>query len=223
MTPTDVPVILVLLLPGFLATEVLGLVTYRTKRPSDFPSLLWSLIFSFVLLAPVATVWHQVDSDYPAFGQVVTNPKALPMRMALLLYAAAPLLGCAVGLIVRSRWIENKLAFAKWLVDLRGRHDVWSLAFRDAYYIIVHLKNGQVLHGYPEKREIDRKGGVSDIYLVHPRLWDEATMTWGEEPGEIEGIWLDATNIDRIDFTRRASPPKKPLKAEASNVEESVC
>jgi hypothetical protein len=211
MSTSDIPVILLLLLPGFLAVQVFNLVSHK-RVLSDLERLLWGLIISFVLLAPTATIWHKVDDAYPSFREMVTNPKESPMRVVVLLYILAIPAGWVLGYIDRCRWLEDKLGspLQRVGIDLRRRHDVWHLAFRDSYYVIVHLKSGCKLHGFPEKTETNRQGSVADVYLVEARFWDEKREEWTDLQ-DIEGVWIDASNIERIDFTTK--PSDKPLAA----------
>ena len=211
MTTSDIPVILLLLLPGFIAVQVFNLVSHK-RILSDLERLLWSLVISFFLLAPTATIWHTADHAYPSFREMATNPTESPMRVVLLLYVLAIPTGWVLGCIDRSRWLEDKLgAPLRWFnIDLRRRHDVWHLAFRDTYYVIVHLKSGCKLHGFPEKTETNRQGAVADVYLVKARSWDEKKEEWTELQ-DVEGVWIDASNIERIDFTTK--PSDKPRDA----------
>ena len=70
MSAGEIPVVLLLLLPGFVAVQVFNWVSHK-RRLSDFEMLLWMLISSFALLAPTATIWHQLDDTVPSLGKLV--------------------------------------------------------------------------------------------------------------------------------------------------------
>jgi hypothetical protein len=199
MSTGEIPVVLLLLLPGFVAVQVYNWVS-RKRRLSDFETLLWVLVCSFGLLVPTATVWHALDDAVPSLSELVRNPTALPMRVAGMLYLLAVPSGWLVGQLDRSRVLED--AFLRLRIDLRRRHDVWYLAFRDAYYVIVYLKGGAIVYGWPLMATSDREGSAAEIYLANTDVWDNEGQEWVRQE-EITGVWLDAANIERIEFTAR--------------------
>jgi hypothetical protein len=202
MSTGEIPVVLLLLLPGFVAVQVFNWVSHR-RRLSDFETLLWVLISSFALLAPTTIIWHALDDAVPSLSHLVRNPTALPMRVAGMLYILAVPSGWLAGHLDRSQVLEH--AFLKLQVDLERRHDVWYLAFRDAYYVIVYLKGGAIMYGWPRMTTTNRDGGPAELYLTNTLVWDSETQKWvGQEA--ITGVWLDAASIERIEFTAR---PKK--------------
>jgi Family of unknown function (DUF6338) len=204
MSTNDIPVILLLLLPGFVSVQVFNLVS-RKRRLSDFEMLLWILMASFALLAPTMAVWHAIDNSHASLAAVVTNPSQLPLRVAGFLYLLAIPLGWLVGIIDRNDVLLEKgpwnvLKFFK--VDPKRRHDVWHLVFRDAYYVIVHLKSGEVIWGYPEINTSTRDGAACELYLTGVADWSEGTEEWIDRQG-MEGVWIDAPSINQIEFVSR--------------------
>jgi hypothetical protein len=203
MSANEVPVVLLLLLPGFVAVQVYNWVS-RKRRLSDFETLLWVLVCSFALLAPTATVWHALDDAVPSLSQLIRNPTALPMRLAGMLYLLALPSGWVAGHLDRGRVLED--AFLRLRVDLRRRHDVWHLAFRDAYYVIVYLKGGAIVYGWPLMTTSHREGAAGEIYLTNTGVWDGEAQQWVWQE-DITGVWLDAASIERVELTAR---PKEP-------------
>jgi len=203
MTANDIPVILLLLLPGFVSVQVFNWVSHK-RHLSDFETLLWILIASFALLAPTMAVWHQIDDRHASLADVVRNPSQLPLRVAGFMYLLAIPLGWLVGLVDRHDVLEKRLwNILKFIqVDLKRRHDVWHLVFRDAYYVIVHLKTGDVMWGWPEINTTTREGGACELYLTGVRDWSEATGEWIGREG-MEGVWIDAPSISQIEFVSR--------------------
>jgi hypothetical protein len=199
MSTGEIPVVLLLLLPGFVAVQVYNSVS-RKRRLSDFETLLWVLISSFALLAPTTIAWHALDDAVPSLSELVRNPTALPMRVAGMLYFLAVPAGWVAGHLDRSRVLERALLRLR--VDVRRRHDVWYLAFRDAYYVIVYLKDGAILHGWPMMTTSDREGGAAEVYLINTDVWDNDAQEWVTQE-DITGVWLDAASVERIEFTAR--------------------
>jgi hypothetical protein len=122
------------------------------------------------------------------------------MRVALVLYALAVPSGWLAGQLDLSRGLENW--FLKARVDLKRRHDVWYLVFRDAYYIIVYLRGGIIMYGWPEMTTTNREGGAAEVFLTNTLVWDSEAQKWVSQEA-ITGVWLDAASIERIEFTAR--------------------
>jgi hypothetical protein len=205
MSAGEIPVVLLLLLPGFVALQVYNWVSHK-RRLSDFETLLWILIASFALLAPTTTVWHELDDTVPSLGELVKEPSALPMRVAGTLYLLALPSGWLAGHLDRSHVFERALMTVR--VDLKRRHDVWYLAFRDAYYVIVYLKSGAILYGWPMITTTNREGGAAELYLTNTGVWDSEAGDWVRQEG-LQGVWIDAGSVERIEFTTepRATEP----------------
>ena len=197
MPAGEVPVVVLLLLPGFVAVQVYNWVSHK-RRLSDFETLLWILIASFALLAPTTTVWHELDDKVPSLGQLVRDPLALPMRVAGTLYLLALPSGWLAGHLDRSRLLERAVMTLQ--VDLKRRHDVWYLAFRDPSYVIVYLKSGAILYGWPMMTTTNREGGAAELYLTNTGVWDSEAGDWVRQEA-IAGVWIDAGSVERIEFS----------------------
>lgn len=202
MNTTSVPAILLLLLPGFVALQVFNSVSHK-RRLSDLESLLWVLLLAFLMLGPTTVVWHWIDSDVPSLGSLIRDPQSVPIRVAAGLYLLAPWFGLILGRLDRSIALEQYLL--KVGIDLKRRQDVWFLAFRDAYFVVVYLKSGELIYGWPLMSTTDRAGGAAELYLQNTKVWDRGVGDWKEQP-EIDGIWVDASSIERIEFTTEAVP-----------------
>ena len=197
MSTTSIPAILLLLLPGFVALQVFNSVSHK-RRLSDLESLLWVLLLAISMLGPTIVLWHRIDADVPSLGTVIRDPSSLPIRAAVVLYVLAPAVGWSLGQLDRSVALENSLL--RLGIDLKRRQDVWFLAFRNAYYVLVYLKSGELLYGWPLMSTTDRSGGAAELYLQNTKVWDRERKDWRENAG-VEGIWIDAASIERIEFT----------------------
>jgi hypothetical protein len=201
MSTSDVPVILLLLLPGFLAIQAHNWVSHK-RRMSDLETILWAVLASFALLIPTSLIWHEFDQQMPSPGVLIKDPKTLPVRMAAIVYALALPLGWVSGNVDRSRFVESLLLLVR--VDLKRRHDVWFLVFRDAYYVIVYLKSGTILYGWPEMNTTNRDGSAAELYITNAGRWDSENQEW-DWLERTDGVWVDAGSIDRIEFTKHVS------------------
>ena len=102
MSTGEIPVVLLLLLPGFVAVQVFNWVSHK-RRLSDLETLLWVLLSAFALLAPTTIVWHALDDAVPSLSELVKNPTTLPMRVALVSYILAVPSGWLAGQLDLSR------------------------------------------------------------------------------------------------------------------------
>ena len=195
---------MLLLLPGFLALQVFNATSHK-RRLSDLESVFWVLLFAFILLAPCAIVWHRLDGSVPSLGTLIREPQSVPIRLAATLYMVAVPFGWLVGQLDRSVGLERSML--RLGIDLKRRQDVWFLAFRDSYYVIVYLKGGDLIYGWPLMSTTDRSGGAAELFLEATRVWDRDARDWREQPG-VTGMWIDASSIERIEFTR------EPLSAD---------
>ena len=199
---------MLLLLPGFLALQVFNSVSHK-RRLSDLESLLWVLLLAFLMFGPVTVLWHRIDADVPSLGSLIRDPQSLPIRVAATLYFLAPLVGWIAGHLDRSTILERQLL--KVGVDLKRRQDVWFLAFRDAYYVLVYLKSGELIYGWPFMTTTDRGGGAAELYLQATKVRDRDAGDWREQTN-IDGVWIDASSIERIEFTtERIAPSDTPV------------
>ena len=199
---------MLLLLPGFLALQVFNSVSHK-RRLSDLESLLWVLLLAFLMFGPVTVLWHRIDADVPSLGSLIRDPQSLPIRVAATLYFLAPLVGWIAGHLDRSTILERQLL--KVGVDLKRRQDVWFLAFRDAYYVLVYLKSGELIYGWPFMTTTDCGGGAAELYLQATKVWDRDAGDWREQTN-IDGVWIDASSIERIEFTtERIAPSDTPV------------
>jgi len=198
MSLSDLPLILLLLMPGFIALVLFNAVSHK-RHLTDLEMLLWMLAISLGLLAVCVTIWHKVDASFPSVATIVKSPTEVDMRIVPLLYALATVVGYLAGHVDRFRLLEAPLLLVG--IDLRRSHDVWFLALRDAaYFVIVHLKGGRIIYGFPQMWTTNRQGDASELYLDLPLVWDDTAQDW-LEPAEVHGVWIDASSIDHIEFT----------------------
>ncbi len=215
MSTTDLPVIILLLLPGFIALQLFTWTSHK-RRLSNLETILWLLILSFTLLVPVSLAWHWLDSKEPTPGAILEDPTSVRLRVAASMYLVALPLGWIAGKLDRARIFEKFMSPLG--IDMRRRHDVWYLAFRDSYFVIVYLQSGQQLYGWPAMSTTNRDGSAAEILLEKPHVWSKTKQEWLEKP-ELTGIWIDSSKIERIDFTARPEVAEKVVENVAASAE----
>ena len=129
MNVSDLPLVLFLLLPGFLTINIAFLVG-QLRRLSTFQATLWSLVVSLLLLAIIYPGYlYIVDSspagtERPDLLKVLVNPILVPSQVWVLLYAFALLTGILYGVADRKGLVERVFLWVG--IDLNKRGDIWS-------------------------------------------------------------------------------------------------
>ena len=197
-----IPLVLLVLLPGFLCIYTCFLVgTFR--RLSAFHASAWSLLTSFVLIAITYGVYVLIvdpppgNEPWPGLFQVLENPALVPGQVWAILYALALLSGISLGAIERRGWIGR--LFLTLGIDLAKRDDIWSRAFKNEDFVQVHLKDGTLLGGWPGLYSTDRSHPGPELYLTEAKIWSVETSEWLDLEG-VNGILLHGDEISRIEF-----------------------
>lgn len=194
--------ILLLLLPGFLS----GQIFYAFFKPGEVSAsrrVLDALLFSFViyLLVSLYVVWEplaQVESQQGALSyRFSTNSTVIWLSLAAVL-----LVPIVVGFFYFNDHIHGILRKLK-ITTKTSRSNTWNDAFlTQNRYIIVSLKDGRRVRGYPIMFSTDPEEGL--IYLYNP-AWVNDDKESDEAPDYFEsnchGFLLDRENIDLIEFT----------------------
>ena len=203
MSLASLPLVLFLLLPGFLCINVAFLVgTFR--RLSAFHASAWSLLTSFVLIVIAYPGFaYLVDpplgkKPWPGLFQVLENPILVPGQVWIILYVFALLAGIALGIGERRGWINSLFLLIS--IDLSKRGDLWSRAFRNENFVQVYLKDGTLLVGWPDLYSTDRSQPGPELYLTDPKVWSEEKSAWLDLSGDLRGILLHGDEITRIEF-----------------------
>ena len=199
MNIASLPLVLFILLPGFLSINIAFLVG-NFRRLSTFQATLWSLAVGLLLLAVIYPVYVYLVS--PPLGeegwlglvQILVNPSLVPVQVWILLYVFALFLSILVGVADRKGIIEK--LFHRIGIDLSKRGDIWSNQFRAADYVRVYLRDGAPLVGWPEYYSKE-----PELYLTNVKFWSVEESDWLEVEG-IRGVLLHGDEITRIEFLK---------------------
>ena len=190
---TEAIKLLTYLLPGFTAAWLFyGLTSHQ--KPSQFERVVQALIFTFVIqviLQPVKWLLLIVGAHSPLgpWG------KSAELFSSLLI---ALLLG---GLVA---YFTNKDSFHKllrrWGFTSRTSHpSEWFCAFTDhVTYVILHLRDGRRLYGWPKEWPIDPQQG--QFYIQVPSwIDDEANAI---DLPQLDGILVQVKDVEWVEFMR---------------------
>ena len=202
MNLSGLPIVLFLLLPGFLTINVAFLIG-NFRRLSAFHGSAWSLLTSLVLIASAYPAYISLanpppgQGHWPSLSQILVNPSLVPGSVWFLLYVVALFVGVLVGVADRIGYLQG--ISLKLGIDLRKRGDIWSSQFRDAGDVQVYLKDGTLLSGWPEYYSADRSQPGPELYLTNARIWSIETTEWLDIKG-VRGILLHGDEITRVEF-----------------------
>lgn len=202
MDIAGLPLVLFLLLPGFVTINVAFLVG-RFRRLSTFHGTAWSLMVGFILVGVTYTPYTylldptSVDGSWPGLLEVLVDPRHVPAPVWVTLYVAGLFLGVLFGVGDRKGYIGG--LFLRLGIDLAKRGDIWESQFRDAQTVRVYLKDGSLLSGWPEHYSIDRSQPGPELYLTYARIWSTEEADWLDLEG-VSGVLLHGDEISRIEF-----------------------
>ncbi len=194
--------VLLLLLPGFLAGQIFYSF-FKVEKISVSRRMLDALLFTFViyLLVSAFAVWEPLaqvtQSESGLSYDFSASQKVIWLSLAGVLFV--PII---VGYFYFNDYVHGLLRKLK-ITTKTSRANTWNDAFlTQDRYVIVTLKDGRRIRGYPTMFSTDPEEGF--VYLYNP-AWVNDDKSDDEEPDYFEsnchGFLLNRENIDLIEFT----------------------
>jgi len=194
--------ILLLLLPGFLS----GQIFYSLFKLGDVPvprRILDALLFSFViyLIVSMFLPWEPLAQVKSTGGSLTflfsTNGKVIALSCVGVI--CLPII---MGFLYFNDYVHTVLRSLK-ITTKTSRDNTWNDAFlTQDRYVIVTLKDGRRIRGYPTMFSTDPEEGF--VYLYNP-AWVNDDKGNADDPDYFEsnchGFLLNRDNIDLIEFT----------------------
>lgn len=197
--PAEAIKLLTYLLPGFTAAWLFyGLTSHQ--KPSQFERVVQALIFTFVIqvfLQPLKWLIFEANKTV-SFG-TWGEPSEL---------FSSFILAIAMGAFVA--YFTNNDSFHKWLRQLgftsRTSHpSEWFCAFTDhVTYVILHLKDGRRLYGWPKEWPIDPQQG--QFYIQVPSWIDDSASAI--DLPQLDGILVHVKDVEWVEFMRHEESKK---------------
>lgn len=211
MNFADFSLTLLLILPGFILLHLVFLIS-RFRRLSSFYAAVWSLLTGLLLFNIIYLIYTSVlpppadGAPWPDLAIVLTEPGEVPLGVWIALYVGSILLGLTLGILDSMQIIEKALLRVG--IDLRKHGDLWDRLFRErpARYVIVYLKDGDILAGWPKHYSDDRTDPGPELYLSPVSIWEPVSDNWATMD-YADGVLVHGAEISRIEF----------LKADAGN------
>ena len=203
----SLPLALFLLLPGFVLLHVIYLVS-RIRRASAFYTTMWSVLVSLALIVVLYPIFTLLvappikEQPWPGLLDVIADPSKVPNNVWLVLYLSAVVFGVFLGVLDRFRIPERVLNPLG--IDLRVHGDLWSRLLREDNYshILMYLKDGSLISGWPMYFSNDRRPPGPEIYLSPFRIWDPDQEDWSE-PEKTEGLLIHGSEVSRMEFVSK--------------------
>ena len=189
--PSDAIELLAYLLPGFTAAWIFYGLTSHPK-PSQFERIVQALILTFVIQAFLPILkWALVG-----LGHVVSLAPWSKSAELLGSFVLAVVVGALIA------YFTNNDSFHKKLRDFgftsRTSHpSEWFCAFTDHItYVILHLKDGRRLYGWPKEWPIDPDRG--QFYIQVPSWIDDDAKAI--DLTALDGILVHVKDVEWVEF-----------------------
>ena len=185
--------IVTFLLPGFLSAWIFYGLTSHPK-PSQFERTVQALIFTFIVQILVTPLhWALV-----ALGNIVVLRPWDPISEGFASLFLAILLGVVLAYFTNSDSFHRQLR--KIGFTTRTSHpSEWYYVFSEKVYcVILHLKDGRRLYGYPKEWPVEP--GKGQFYIMYP--------SWIPEEGEqidlpqLDGILINTEDVQWVEFVK---------------------
>lgn len=197
--------ILLLLVPGFIATRIIDAITQRREQ-NDVGRLVEALIFSFLIYAIVNlfTDWQPIFRAVTS-GEVTTYKFSTDHILLMTIAIFTALVPITIGVILHYDLFMKVLRFLR-ITDKTWRDSLWQDVFiEQKRFLVINLKDERRIYGWPMYYSNDPKEGF--IYLYNP--------AWIDEDGKYvecgtHGILIQMENIDSIEFIKEDSERNLP-------------
>jgi hypothetical protein len=203
---TETLAIFTLLVPGFITSAILNLLTVRKDRDA-LARIIEALVFSFLIYAVASYFLHQnpttlieTKNDNEKEYTVTYNPE-----YTATVTVVAIVMACIFGWAFNSGCIME-LARKLRLTTKTGRMSLWADVFAtQRRYVIVNLSDGRRIFGWPMFTSDTSEEGT--LYLYDPAWVDDGKYI----ELDIHGLFLVKKDyIESIEFTKVTDKNAKP-------------
>lgn len=217
----SLPLVVFLLLPGFLTLLIFCWITSPQHKMSSIEHLFISLLLSMLSLCIAYPLlhfyrWVAVNTFIPAleamslptYIQILNDPGILPTEFAVTIYVTAILLGLCLGILYKSETIGRLFNILG--LDLYSREDVWYRLFRRSRWVTVYLKNGNIIAGWPTVFSKTEDKENFSLYLTKIHYYQKGR--WIKPDVSVDGLLINTDSISRIEFRRRKTMGEQTMR-----------
>ena len=205
MSIESLPLIVLLLLPGFLSWFIFcwGTVSHKI---SQLQYLFACLILS-VLVFSIAYPLTSLFTPLPGYMRILSNPVVLPLELGIAIYLTAIGLGF---LLIRIYKSENIRRLLDWIgLDLYGHEHAWHRLFHESAYVTVYLKDGTIVAGAPTYFSQTGDKETAELYLTKIHYYQKEAWIKPDQP--IEGLLINTALISRVEFRNPATGNREDI------------
>lgn len=194
MSIESLPLIVLLLLPGFLSWFIFcwGTVSHKI---SQLQYLFACLILS-VLVFSIAYPLTSLFMPLPGYMRILSNPTVLPLELGIAIYLTAIGFGFLMIGIYKNK--NTKGLFNRVGLDLYGHEHTWHRLFHESDYVTVYLKDGTIVAGWPTHFSQSGDKETAELYLTKIHYYQKEC--WIKPDQSVEGLLINTALISRIEF-----------------------
>ncbi len=181
------------LLPGFLAAWVFYGFVPHTK-PNQFERIIEALVFTLIIQAIVRI-------EEPLFlwiGQWISIGEWTRQSEALAPSATAIVIGITFAFCVNKdfpHWILRLVGMTR---ETTGPNEWFRAFYEDVTYIVLHLKDGRRLYGWPARFPSTPNSGE---FVIRYPAW--VHVADNEDLKDVTSILISATEVEWVEFLRK--------------------
>ena len=179
------------LLPGFLAAWVFYGLTSHPK-PSQFERVIQALIFTFIIQTTIPGIRWILEWAGNSFS--IRPWDSAAESLASFLVAIG--LGTFLAVMTNADKLHKLLRALKLTSRTAHPSEWYAVLAEKVTYVILHLKDGRRLLGWPKEWPV--QSGHGQFYIMDPS-W---ILDSGEESllPELDGILISATDVKWVEF-----------------------
>jgi hypothetical protein len=187
--------LLAYLLPGFLAAWIFYGLTSHVK-PTQFERTVQALIFTFLIQAFIPIVGWVLKAAGQRVALRPWDQTAEMLSSVVLAGVFGTLLAYCTNTDTVHRWLR------RWGFTTRTSHpsEWFALFAQKVQYVILHLKDGRRLYGWP--KEWPNEPGKGHFYVMLP--------SWIREDGsqldltQLDGLLIEANDVRWVEFLQKS-------------------
>ena len=216
----SLPLVVFLLLPGFLLLLIFCWIAFPRRKVSSIEHVFISLLLSMFILGisyPVLNLYRWVavntfasswePASLPTYMQILHDPKAFSAELAITMYVTAVLFGFLLGIMYKSETVGK--FFNSFGLDIYSLEDVWYRLFRRSRWVTVYLMSKAIIAGWPTTfSKIEDKESFG-LYLTKIHYYLKGKWV---KPESVDGILINADIISRIEFRKRKPVLEESMK-----------
>ena len=183
--------VIAFLLPGFITAWIFYGLTSHPK-PSQFERTIQALIFTFIVQIFVAPLhW-----GLAALGNIVVLRPWDPISEGFASLFLAILLGITLAKFTNSDSFHKQLRKTGFTTRTSHPSEWYSIFSEKVTFVILHLKDGRRLHGWPKEWPIEP--GKGQFYMMQPKwILDDGSLL---DLPRVDGILISAEDVQWVEF-----------------------